>query len=358
MRAPLCSPDFPPFALRWPRTRFIGKRTDVPALPPEFMSGVVFLYRTVEEARTHARIGGTAFPFGKLAGATGPKPEDRFYVAYLVTNSHLALGRSATVMRANRRDGKPPDIFDIDQNDWIPVPGQDLAITPMGRIVNAEGVQMRRDTHEYIFVDEEMVLTKEMIAHHQVGVGDEVFMIGRFMNMQGADRNEPAARFGSISMMPSPLYNQWLKQQQISFAVEMRSRTGFSGAPVVVYGHRLTTLKERKHPTFFFLLGVNWGYVVDPDADPGEENTWLNGVVPGWEILEAFKLPKLADIHAAAAAEARALMESKGAAVLTGTPSSPEVAKPEPPATKGDEQHKERFTSLMDAVLGKPKPAD
>ena len=57
-------------------------------------------------------------------------------------------------------------------------------------------------------------------------------MIGRFLNHQGTkDKIVPAVRFGNISVMLELIWNSTVSKDQLSFAVEMRSRTGFSGSP-------------------------------------------------------------------------------------------------------------------------------
>ena len=50
-------------------------------------------------------------------------------------------------------------------------------------------------------------------------------MIGRLK-----DKIVPAVRFGNISVMLELIWNSTVNKDQLSFAVEMRSRTGFSGS--------------------------------------------------------------------------------------------------------------------------------
>jgi hypothetical protein len=144
-------------------------------------------------------------------------------------------------------------------------------------------------------------VTPEFIAYHDIDAGEEVFMTGRFVGLQGKRDNAVATRFGCISMMRGGRWNKAIGKDQEGFAVEMRSRTGFSGSPVFVYGHPTMTIKyraaDRNH--FFALLGANWGYVLDSEVNhAGErENTWLNGVVPAWKISELLERPALKHYH-------------------------------------------------------------
>ena len=114
--------------------------------------------------------------------------------------------------------------------------------------------------------------------------------------------------------MLSPLYNKAINRDQESFAVEMRSRTGFSGSPVMTYRTIATNLARTKTDVenFHALLGINWGFVYDEKG----ENTWLNGVIPAWKILETLDTPELQKKYDEAVeyATPRILEESSGGA--------------------------------------------
>jgi hypothetical protein len=148
-------------------------------------------------------------------------------------------------------------------------------------------------------------------------------MVGRFVNHQGEKENRLAARFGSISMMQEPIWvardNRW----QESFAVEMRSRTGFSGSPVTVYRTPYTSVTKGQHTEFYRLLGVNWGYINDETG----ENTWLNGVVPAWKILETLEVPALKDKHEEASQGIREAFRKRTSATQ-GFADNPPVVPP------------------------------
>ena len=125
-------------------------------------------------------------------------------------------------------------------------------------------------------------------------------MLGRFVNHEGIQQNEPSARFGNISVMPRRI-KQSDGFEQISYAVEMRSMPGYSGSPVFVTRfeqlERDNKWSHFKHMTW--LLGINWGHITDHwelksliihatnDSRWGEReklyvvaNTGMNGVIP------------------------------------------------------------------------------
>lgn len=268
------------------RTRTKG---GMPRISDSMLDAVVFLYRSAVEAESRSRLGATAVLIAREIEGAETKIGQRLYVPYLVSNRHAVFDKSACVAAVNRKDGNPPTILDFDQESWIKHPdGDDLAaICVMGWLDPA--------THKINARLESSFVTPQIIEDYQIGIGDEVFMIGRFINHDGKRVNEPAARFGCVSVMLSDIqvpgyYDQGQRIQQ-AFAVEMRSRTGFSGSPVRVYRTMWSNLASIDHPQhgFDFMLGVNWGYILDEEG----ENTFLNGVVPAWKISELLRTPAL-----------------------------------------------------------------
>jgi len=266
----------------------------MPRIDDTLLDGVAFLYPTVESAQKRERLGGSAFLIGKPIEATKEVFGKVTYAPYLVSNRHVVFEGSAVVATINKRDGGEPYVVDIDQEAWVAHPeGDDVAATSvMGRF--------DRVLHKVSFIKVDAFFTRERAAEMALGVGDEVFMVGRFVNLQGVDVNRPAARFGSISagpiMIPTRGPGGVIREQE-SYAVEMRSRTGFSGSPVCAYRTLATTLTNVPEGAkdFWGLLGVNWGYVRDEEG----ENTWLNGVVPAWKILDILNTPRLLEVHEA-----------------------------------------------------------
>ena len=80
----------------------------------------------------------------------------------------------------------------------------------------------------------------------RIGVGEDVFMIGLFVDHNGISKNVPSARFGNISLLPNEMAKipQETGYNGVSYIIDMHSRSGFSGSPVYVYrtfGNDLTT---------------------------------------------------------------------------------------------------------------------
>jgi hypothetical protein len=315
--------------------------SSMPRISDWMLDAVAFLYRSEEEARRRAKIGGCAFIVSrKIPDSERVTGGRALYIPYLVSNRHVVFGGGASVVSINRRDGGAPDIFPLEPTDWVEHPrGDDVAVTCIYGLADSA-------VHKTSHISADTLLIPEAITHLQIGVGDEVFMAGRFINHQGRETNRPAARFGSISMGLEKIWvaadNRW----QDSFAVEMRSRTGFSGAPVAVYRTRATVISRDIPPEkqeFWGLLGVNWGYILDEDG----ENTWLNGVVPAWKILETLGSPPLKDRQKKFEEDfhRRFAKGDKGAQQAFAT--EPDSAAPVAPAKDANPQHREDFTALV-----------
>lgn len=317
-----------------------GVGWSMPRLPTEPLQGVAFLYKTADEARANAREGGTCFLVSKTAPQASKLLGKRAYVPFWISNRHVVMNAAAPVVRLNKRDGGTK-IIDYDCLDWVVHPnGDDLAGTcALGHIDAAED-EIKSAPDWYL-------ITKEKAFEYQIGIGDEVAMFGRFINHQGRETIKPAARLGSISMMPEPIWNGATQNDQLSYAVEMRSRTGFSGSPVAMYRTPATTLVMLPEEIQYVhgILGVSWGHILDEDG----ENTWLNGVIPAWKILELLEAP---DLKAKFDESEAAILKSKD-----GSGAVPSVAAgtSEAPTTDENPQHKEDFTRLLGAATqGKP----
>ena len=314
-------------------------------IPQVLRDGVAFLYRTKEEAKSHAKIGGTAFIVGHPILYPDGKPTS-YWVPYLVTNRHVA--GMCPVIRVNRRDGEKPDVIEKEERDWVMHPTDNVAVTPVIGQINPI-------IHKISFGYTEVMIAEQRAKDWEIGVGDEVFMIGRFVNHQGREENSAAVRFGCISVMPEPMYNRAILRDQLSYAVEMRSRTGFSGSLVVAYRTIATVLDRVKTDHFSGILGVNWGYVLDEETG---ENTWLNGVVPAWKIMEVFEIPQLKEIHRQATEYMLAEIKKGNAAATPAIAMPVKSVSSEAENLEADEQSRERFTALLGAATKKRPQAD
>ncbi len=163
-------------------------------------------------------------------------------------------------------------------------------------------------------------LTKEIVSEYDIGSGDDVFLVGRFINHEGKQQNLPTVRFGCIAQMPFEPVRQDTGFEQESFLVEARSIGGYSGSPVFTF---IPALSERENAKDWnvdlktwdtskglavmrshgpWLLGVDWGHIndwqpvcdkagqpvnrADPHALQVTVNTGMAAVVPAWKLAE------------------------------------------------------------------------
>jgi hypothetical protein len=237
------------------------------------------------------------------------------------------------------------------------------------------------ESDEISAVPEAMFATDEFISRIDLGLGEDVFMIGMFADVSNGERNSPFCRFGNIARMAVSIKSGHYGYQR-THVVDMRSRTGFSGSPVWVFrtpsgdfdgiseddGWTLDSTNN----LFVRLLGVHCGQFpevvkaykspiaacrssvreVRGDAIKDGDELWIPSgmttVVPASRISELLNAPQLE-------AERRA-RENERQRDWMKMP-WPEAVS-EPPTTEENPRHKEDFNRLLDAAARKPKQDD
>ena len=114
-----------------------------------------------------------------------------FDFLYVVTNRHVLA--AADVVRVNTSAGEL-HIERIPRDQWFCSKTDDLAI----KIIN-----LPPELFAYKNVAVSSIMTKQEAERIKLGIGDNIFMVGRFINHEGKQRNAPLVRYGAISQMPS-----------------------------------------------------------------------------------------------------------------------------------------------------------
>jgi hypothetical protein len=241
--------------------------------------------------------------------------------------------------------------------------GTDLAVYPLAVDQTTDDIQ---------FISTKHFASKEFIEALDIGPGDEVFVVGRFINHEGRQKNLPSARFGHIAQMANePIVYRGQKQE--SFIIEARSIGGYSGSPVFVYiepkgllaGRKVDMTKPPpKNDGGFgpWLLGIDWCHLLDwtpvcdsvgrplngktdgPYDQQVKMNTGMMGVIPSWKLTEILELPHTKKFIARAEDET---------IKKEGLPSvEPDVA---PAKTDENPTHREDFNRLLGAAVKPPK---
>ncbi len=301
----------------------------MPRIPLEVLKCTFFLYRSREDAEQGINTGGTGFFIGIRSSI-----HQRGMHAFAITNWHVAVDSSFSVIRINLAGGGV-DIIEREPHEWFfKQGGYDLAI--------ADGPVFDGNKHDIRALDlASHALTKAHVEALNIGPGEDVFMVGRFIGHDGHESNAPATRFGNISMMPAPML-QGNGATLPSYCIDMHSRTGFSGSPVFAYrtlGSDLTIPRQfagmGPGSHYMGLLGVHWGQfpelweitqdgrviqsvsrIKQPDGYfvPGKYVKGVSGmscVCPIWAIEELLELD-----------EVKAIMEADNAEITRSRESS------------------------------------
>lgn len=278
----------------------------MPTIPKAVLESVVYLYRDRASALAGKSFGGSGF-IVCVPSVTRP---DRGYL-YVVSNHHVAVKGGFSVVRVNTRSGGA-DVIELDPSDWeFAEGGGDVAIASLAANLSE---------HALRFWDVSHFLSRRDSVSGFIGPGDDVFMAGRFIDLNGGQTNAPAVRFGNVSVDPVPLPETNNSNDGVGYyCLDMHSRTGFSGAPVFAFrtpGADLNNAFNRSvnlQSPVLKLLGVHCGQFLEDLQLKGDESSGQAKVVrgfsgmtyalPAWHILELLNSPKLVERRAVADAQ-------------------------------------------------------
>lgn len=281
---------------------FRGVSLGMPTIPKQLVQSVVYLYPSGEHAEGASAPGGTGFLVG-----VGFETHPGLFHVYVITNHHVACTGGNSCVRVNKRDGGA-DVFVFSPDSWEFIPGLDLAAMPMPYNEKIYSTQ---------FIPDVFFATDETVKRLNVNIGEDVFMIGAFVDNHGDAINTPAARFGSISLMPSLVSvtdpDSRITYQTNYYCLDMRSRTGFSGSPIFYYrtsGSDLSQAGNKRmqlRPPVVGLLGAHAGQYPETvkaidSAGAKTELTAPSGmtmVIPSQKILELLNLKKFVEARKA-----------------------------------------------------------
>lgn len=167
---------------------------------------------------------------------------------------------------------------------------------------------------DHLVVPASGIATTDVVRTQEIGIGDEVFIVGLFIHHYGQQRNTPIVRMGNIAAMPEEkILTSFGKIE--AFLIESRSIGGLSGSPVFVKvaeprtgGHTLNIQGNRMSVEDTRELGVERMYLLGLvhghwDVTPSEidaimvdnrhdsVNVGVAIVVPGQKILEVLNHP-------------------------------------------------------------------
>ena len=258
-------------------------------IPEEIKKCVVFVcYKSTNEMK----LAGTGFFVGV------PLEGTELTSIYLITAKHIidAIEKRSTdkrvYLRMNLKNGGAEFVgTGIDKWRFHPQESNvDVAVLNWAPSL---------ETFDLLYIGVELAVTEDIINKENIGVGDDVFLVGLFANHFGSKRNLPIIRVGNIASMPEEKVHTDYGDID-AYLVEARSIGGLSGSPVFAYIGAMRriggdTHLGRKGPLFYW-LGLMHGHfeLSKLEIDNlGEDsltnlkiNTGIAVVVPMWKILE------------------------------------------------------------------------
>lgn len=285
----------------------------------KYLNSVCFLYPSRDDAEKGTAYGGSGF---FIANPSATKTRNHYYI---VTNKHVIQGGNVCV-RLETNSGKI-DPWQTTLDNWEKSDTDDIAIAHWepGHDHKFMAIQRGGDLTEF--------LDETQISPDQLGAGDELFMIGRFVTHKGEQISIPTVRFGNLSIGSTvSVLNDKTNQNQESLIAEVRSMKGYSGSPVFISRYapgsdrdlnQVDPLRRLFGP---WLLGIMWGNNLLPiEAQAWDKklrkpkgktflqlqpNTGMVNIVPVWKLAALLDSPKV--IEAQQAIEDGDMMSKKG----------------------------------------------
>ncbi|MDD5054665.1 MAG: hypothetical protein PHZ00_00165 [Candidatus Peribacteraceae bacterium] len=269
----------------------------MPRIPDQLLNSIVYLFRNQTEALGGNGSGGTGFFISY------PRQTTRHI--YVVSNVHVVQNGCVT-LRINKKDGSC-EAIEIPMASWIAhTDSDDVCVAPITFDIPSTWAINPLEWENYC-------PTSERFQELNVGVGDDVFMLGRFSGHSGRTYNQPLARFGNIAMMDG---GERVKDGRgllvDAYLIEMRSLPGFSGSPVFVaigagsyrgvYGNELKARMMPFYTETIGLIGIDTGHkpVTNPVLhESGKkfephlyvtQNSGIAIVAPYYKIIDILEL--------------------------------------------------------------------
>lgn len=278
----------------------------MPRIPDILINSTIYLYPSKQAALQGERAGGSGF---FLLHSHILRIDKELAHLYAVTNSHVIrriMGNSPIIRYNTTQDDI--EIIELDESHWFHHPdGDDIAICPIDQRIISSNIYDIQTKKGIAFVTREALLTHEDLNKLNIGPGDDVFTIGRFVNHEGEQRNLPTVRFGTIAQMPEEPIRLETGLRQEGFLIESKSISGYSGSPVFIHIPAYTNRWDGKglnDQYYTRLLGINCGHlpfyekVVDKEGNQVEDyqvkgNSGMAVVIPAWKLEDLLALKEL-----------------------------------------------------------------
>lgn len=260
--------------------------------------GFVSRYEQDDEGGSRLRFGGTAF-------IVGVPMDGNTVLAHLVTARHVAeaIEPGEAVISMNAKDGMTLSLR-TGSHKWFYHPTEkdsvDVAVMPFG--------SARFNDYDIEGIPEEVFATDQRVADFQIGLGDELFIIGLFTEFFGRTTLTPIVRTGNIAMMPKEKLPIEGFGEMEAYLAEGRSIGGLSGSPAFVRntvktpmqtaGGKLTSMSGLGGSHLLGLVHGHWDIPLSFTSSRAEAvNMGVSIIVPAKKILETLHNPELSALR-------------------------------------------------------------
>jgi len=249
-------------------------------IPDEIRKCVGFI---CYKARGKMKFGGTAFFVGVELEGTGRSS------VYIITAKHVideirrASDDRIVYLRMNLINGGSR-LIRVQMDRWVFHPTEwnvDVAVLNW---------VPKQEEYDYLVLPVKYAGTEDIIKKENIGVGDDVFLVGLFASHSGSKRNLPIIRVGNIASMPEEKVHTEEFGDIDAYLVEARSIGGLSGSPVFAYMGEMRKVDNimklsRKGLPLLYWLGLMHGHFYLSESEI-QVNMGIAIVVPTWKILE------------------------------------------------------------------------
>jgi hypothetical protein len=153
-----------------------------------------------------------------------------------------------------------------------------------------------------------LLATDDEIRKYNIGIGDDLVIVGLFSQRHGSKRNIPIVRTGIIAAMPEePLEDPDTGDPYNAYLAEVRSIGGISGSPVYAVIPTFLPSKPRAMSETFYLIGLirsHWDltkrtslFDFGNDSD-AKLNMGIAAVTPIQEVAKVLEDPILIELRA------------------------------------------------------------
>jgi hypothetical protein len=280
-------------------------------IPPEILECVAFTYCKINGKEAPA---GTVF-FINLRDPDNPRKGWPYAVtARHVLNDIKRLSDDHKVyFRLNRKGGNAK-LIKTNLEDWKYHPSDptvDVAVlhwTPPFKEYDVRVFQSDGFAKDAVdFIHDHGVIAPGNKINVPIGIGDEVFIAGLFIERLGESRNIPIVRIGNIASMAGEPIKTPFADKVVVHLIECRSIGGLSGSPVFVHLGQIRKMGNKivfstGDSGVFYLFGLIHGHwdewkTILKTILKENVNMGIAMVVPMEKILEVLNQPALVELR-------------------------------------------------------------